>query len=104
MLMVNWSKNQSETKEGPVSVVLKDNLSAAGYCVEQEPPNMAEYLIRQGIVLGLPVLITLTTILISLPSLCRCVSNTSFSLRSQAEKEDLGLLRNLFLTVRLKFL
>ena len=54
---------------------------------------MAGYLIRQGIVLGLPVLISLTTLLISLPRLCRCVTNTSFLLTSQADKEDLGLLR-----------
>ena len=54
---------------------------------------MAEYLIRQGVVLGLPVVITLTTALISLPRLCRCVTNTSFLYRSTADKEDLGLLR-----------
>ena len=71
---------------------MKDHLSA-GYCIEKEQSNMAGYLIRQGIVLGLPVLISLTTLLISLPRLCRCVTNTSFLLTSQADKEDLGLLR-----------
>ena len=54
---------------------------------------MTEYLIRQEIVLGLPAVITLTTALISLPRLCRCVSSTSFLFRSPADKEDLGLLR-----------
>ena len=71
---------------------MKNNLSA-GYCIEKEPRNMAEYLIRQGIVLGLPVIITLATTIISLPGLFRCVSNTSFLLRPRADKEGLGLLR-----------
>lgn len=68
----------------------------SGYCIEKEPRNMAEYLIRQGIVLGLPVIITLATTIISLPGLFRCVSNTSFLLRPRADKEDLGLLSVLF--------
>ena len=64
---------------------------------------MAEYLIRQGVVLGLPVIITLATLIISLPRLCRCVSNTSFLLHSQADKEDLGLLRKTPSYCQIKF-
>ena len=54
---------------------------------------MEHFLTHQGLVLGLPAVITFITFMISLPRLSTCVSSSSVQLSPHGHKEALSLLR-----------